>query len=101
MEALASNTVRRLFLVYLTDRKLDKTVVPADKTILNTHRALDHPDIVPLDNLKSVKMLMESIRKNVISRDMQAPGLVVVDHIQLILLNSLPVIILILNYLGR
>ena len=85
-EALASNTACRLYLVYLADRNLGKTVVPAAKTMLNTHRALAHPGIIPLDNLKSVKMLLESIRKNTISRDMQAPGLVVA-HLHLILLS--------------
>lgn len=85
-EALASNTACRLFLVYLADKGLGKTVVPAAKTMLNSHRALAHPGITPLDELKSVKMLLESIRKNIISRDMQAPGLVVAQ-VNLILLG--------------
>ena len=85
-EALASNTACRLFLVYLADKNLGKTVVPAAKKMLNSHRALAHPGIIPLDNLRSVRMLLDSVRKNTISRDMQAPGLVAVQ-VNLILLR--------------
>ena len=62
--------------MFLADRNLGKTVVPSAKTMLNTHRALVHPGIVSLDRLKAVSMLLDSINKNIISRDMQAPGLV-------------------------
>ena len=83
-EALESNTACRLFLVYLADKNLGKTVVPSAKTMLNTHRALAHPGIVSLDRLKAVSLLLDSVNKNTISRDMQAPGLVHA-HILLIL----------------
>lgn len=75
-DALKSNTACRLFLVHLADKNLGKTVVPAAKTMLQAHRALAHPGIVPLDDLKAVRMLLHSISKNTISRDRQAPGLV-------------------------
>ena len=75
-DALKSNTACRLFLVYLADKNLGKTVVPAAKTMLQTHRALAHPGIIPLDRLRAVKMLLYSISKNTISTDRQAPGLV-------------------------
>ena len=75
-ESLKSNTACRLYLVSLADRNLGKTVVPSAKTMLNTHRALTHPGIIPLDRLKAVAMLLDSVKKNIISRDMQAPGLV-------------------------
>ena len=83
-ESLKSNTACRLYLVSLADRNLGKTVVPSAKTMLNTHRALAHPGIVSLDRLKAVAMLLDSVKKNIISRDMQAPGLVQA-HVVLIL----------------
>ena len=75
-DSLKSNTACRVYLVYVADKKLGKTVVENTKKMLNIHRSLAHPGIAPLDTLKAVTMLLDSVRKNTISRDMQAPGLV-------------------------
>jgi hypothetical protein len=73
--SLANVTICRLWLVSLANRNLGKTVVPAAKTMLQTHRALAHPGIRSLDSVKAISMLLASIDKNTISRDHQAPGL--------------------------
>ena len=84
-ECLANVTICRLWLVSLADQKLGKTVVPAATTMLQTHRELTHPaGIGSLHHVKAIKMLLDSIEKNTISRDHQAPGLTK-THITLIL----------------
>ena len=80
---LASDTVARLFLVDLADKRLGKNVVPAAATMIQTHRSLAHPGIHKLRSLKAVQFLLESIKKNIISRDQQAPGLVKVQIVMI------------------
>ena len=75
-EILASDTAARLFLVSLADKNLGKTVVPAATTMIQTHRSLAHRGIHPLRSLRAIQMLLDSVRKNTISRDKQAPGLI-------------------------
>ena len=45
--------------------------------MLNTPRSLAHPGSRSLDDLRSINMLLDSVKKNTISRDQQTPGLVV------------------------
>ena len=75
-DILGSDTAARLYLVSLADRNLGKTVVPSATTMIDTHRSLAHKGIHPLRSLKSIQFLLDAIRKNTISRDKQAPGLV-------------------------
>ena len=75
-DVLASDSAARLYLVNLADMKLGKTVVPAATTMIQTHRALAHRGIHPLRSLKSIQYLLDAVRKNTISQDKQAPGLI-------------------------
>ena len=75
-DVLASDSAARLYLVDLADQRLGKTVVPAATTMIQTHRSLAHKGIHPLRSLKSIQYLLDAVRKNTISRDKQAPGLI-------------------------
>ena len=81
---LGCDTAARLFLVDLADKNLGKTVVPAAAKMIQTHRSLAHPKSVPLHCLKAISYLLDSIKKNIIARDRQAPGLTKV-HVTLVL----------------
>ena len=78
-DVLASDNAARLFLIDIADKNLGKTVVSNTTTMIQTHRSLAHPGLHSLHSLKSIQFLLESIRKNVIARDKQAPGLVAVQ----------------------
>lgn len=83
-DVLASNTACRLFLVMIADQNLGKTVVQATCTMLQTHRDLAHPGLYPLAKLRSIKMLLDAIDKNVLTKAHQAPGLTKM-HIEMVL----------------
>ena len=74
-DLLASNTACRLFLVLIADQKRGKTVVEATCTMLQYHRDLTHPGLFPLAKLCAVKMLLDAVDKNVVTKGHQAPGL--------------------------
>jgi hypothetical protein len=84
--SLSDDTAARLFLVLIADQKLGKTVVSAVCTMLQTHRELAHPGIVPLRKLRAVQFLLDAIDKNIISTDHQAPGLTAM-HVTMVLRN--------------
>ena len=75
-EVLANDTAVRLFLVGVADQRRGKTVVESTATMIDTHRALANPGIHPVRSLRAVQFLLDSVRKNVIARDHQAPGMV-------------------------
>ena len=75
-DVLKSDAAARLFLVSIADQNLGKTVVASTTTMIQTHRSLAHKGIHTLRSLKSIQFLLDSVRKNIISRDQQAPGLV-------------------------
>ena len=81
---LANDNVVCLYLVDLADKNLGKNVVPATATMIQTHRALAHPGLHKIQSLKGVQFLLESISKNTISEDKQAPGLVKVQVIMIL-----------------
>lgn len=71
-QALVDSEAIHLWLVLLADRKLGKTVVASAVTMLNYNRALVNPNLVNLHSHKEVQWILQSIRKNVVSRDKQS-----------------------------
>ena len=78
-DVLANDTAARLYLVHLADQNLGKTVVSSATTMIDTHRSLAHKGIHPLRSLRTVQFLLDSVRKNTISTDKLAPGLISVQ----------------------
>lgn len=82
--ALANTTAIRLYLVDLADKHLGKTVVDATCSMIQMHRSLAMPSSTPLQRMRSIKFVLDSVQKNTISTDKQAPGLTA-KHVTMIL----------------
>ena len=78
-DGLANDTAARLYLAHLADQNLGETVVSSATTMIDTHRSLAHKGIHPLRSLRTVQFLLDSVRKNTISTDKLAPGLISVQ----------------------
>ena len=83
-DVLASNTACLLFLVMIADQNLGRTVAEATCTMLQSHRDLAHPGLYPLSKLRAVRMLLDAIDKNVLTKSHQAPGLTKM-HVEMVL----------------